>query len=260
MLGKTIFYLVSPRGRKYAFYRAAAKAAWPTLDLIDWSGDRQRILVQVTGSGVTGAPNTFEQISLVTGRVISRFKLPNQVFAMQYTRPGGMSLLADDFATGSVDRYGLTGHLQRVLAPGARLSALLDSPRGTFVIAGWATGLDQISNAGAIVRRIRVQDDLCAPARWWTATTVLADCSAASASSTDRLWLVPLDKGTPVALTPALRAHGLFQGYFNAWRLAAGCTCKPTTHAKCCPSCDRTVTGPGIRSRCPARRAIATTS
>jgi hypothetical protein len=52
--------------------------------------------------------------------------------------------LADDFATGSVDRYGLTGHLKRILAPGARLSALLDWPRGTFVIAGWTTGLDRL--------------------------------------------------------------------------------------------------------------------
>jgi len=181
-----------------------------------WSGDRQRILVQVVGSGVTGAPNVLEQISLDTGRVASRFKLPNQVVATQYTRPGGTSLLADDFAAGSVDRYDLTGHLQRVFAPA---SAELPSPRGTFVVTGTKSGLDQISNTGIIMRRIRIQGDLCGPVRWWTATTVLADCSAASESSTDRLWLVPLDGGPPVPATPALRPHGLFQGYVNAWRI-----------------------------------------
>ncbi len=86
-LAKTIFYLVSPAGRKYVFYRAPAKAAWPTLSLIDWSGDRQRILVQVVGSGVPGAPNVLEQISLATGTVVSRFELPNQVNAPAATQP-----------------------------------------------------------------------------------------------------------------------------------------------------------------------------
>jgi len=70
------------------------------------------------------------------------------------------------------------------------------------------------------MRHIRIPADLCGPSRWWTATIVLASCFGRSPSSTNRLWLVPLNGGAPVALTPALRAHGLFQGYVNAWRLA----------------------------------------
>jgi hypothetical protein len=216
---RTTLYLVSPKGRKYLFYRAPAKAAYPAFDLIDWSGDRQRVLVRVTGSGVAGQPNVLEQISLVTGGVVSRFNLPNQVLATQYTRPRGTSLLATDLATGSIDRYGLAGHLQRVLAPGADLAASLDSPHGTFVVAGTRTGVDQISNTGSVIRRIRIDGDLCGPTRWWTATTLLATCWGASQFSTGRIWRVPFDGGAPVALTPALRAHGLFQGYVNAWRI-----------------------------------------
>lgn len=219
--GKTTFYLVSPKGRKYAFYRTPTATAYPTLELVDWSGDRQRILVSVAGSGKTGQPNLLEQISLVTGRVVSRFSLPNQVFATQYTRPRGTSLLAPDLATGSIDRYGLTGHLQRVLAPGADLTAALDSPHGTFVVAGTRAGLDQISNTGSVIRRIRINGELCGATRWWTATTLLATCWGAGPSITGRIWRVPFDGGAPVALTPALRAHGLFQGYVNAWRVAA---------------------------------------
>lgn len=45
-------------------------------------------------------------------------------------------------------------------------------------------------------------------------------CSGRSLSSTDRLWLVPLNGGAAIALTPVLRRHGLFEGYVNAWRIA----------------------------------------
>jgi hypothetical protein len=31
-----------------------------------------------------------------------------------------------------------------------------------------------------------------------------------------------MNGGSPKPLTPALRAHGLFQGYFDAWRLPSG--------------------------------------
>jgi TolB protein len=220
--GRTTFYLVSPKGRKYAFYRTPTATAYPAFELIDWSGDRKRILVSVAGSGGTGRRGVFKQISLVTGTVVSRFTLPGQVFPVEYTRPLGKSLLA--FGLGSralgIDRYSLTGRLQRILASRTLLLGALDSPHGTFVVAGTRTGLDQISNTGAIMRRISIPADLCWAARWWTATTVLARCSGRSPFSTDRLWLVPLDGGAPVALTPALRPHGLFEGYVNAWRIA----------------------------------------
>jgi hypothetical protein len=52
--GKSIFYLVSPAGRKYAFYVTSHAAAYPKLNLVDWSGDRQRILVERDSSTANG--------------------------------------------------------------------------------------------------------------------------------------------------------------------------------------------------------------
>ena len=48
---------------------------------------------------------------------------------------------------------------------------------------------------------------------------MLADCFGRSPFGTDRLWPFPFDGGSPTAPTPALRPHGLFQGYVNAWQL-----------------------------------------
>jgi hypothetical protein len=37
--------------------------------------------------------------------------------------------------------------------------------------------------------------------------------------STERVWLVSAEGGAPRPLTPALRPHGQFEGYLNAWTL-----------------------------------------
>jgi len=97
---------------------------------------------------------------------------------------------------------------------------VLDSPSGRFLLAGTGTGLARISGSGAITARIQIPgSELCGAARWWTTTTALADCFGTSPYSTERLWLVPSRSGTPRPLTPALRPHGLFQGYFDAWKV-----------------------------------------
>jgi hypothetical protein len=216
--GVATFYLVSPAGRKYAFYRTAP-TPYPQLDLVDWSGDRQRILVD---GAVGGECDLLEPISLTTGAVVSRFRLPAGVTTLGYTRPRGTSVLA----MGSVRlfRYNLAGRLQRALAPGAVLTGPLVSARGGFVAAGTTNGLEEVSDTGAVMRRIAVPAPviLCGTDRWWTATVVLADCDGRGPFATSRLWLVPLGGGPPTALTPPLRPHGLFQGYVNAWKLASG--------------------------------------
>jgi hypothetical protein len=192
------------------------------LQLVDWSGDRQRILVAAPAG--SDQREVDEQISLVTGVVVSRFSLPAGVTAQWYTRPGGGSLLA--FGLGShpgVFQYDLAGRRQRDLAPGAQLNAPLGSLDGTSVVAGTSTGLDVINSAGAVTRRIRIPGAaFCQAARWWTRATVLASCFSHGQYATSRLWLVPAGSGPPVPLTPALRPHGLFQGYIDAWQLPSG--------------------------------------
>jgi hypothetical protein len=216
---RTAFYLVSPVGRKYLFYRARTAASYPQFELVDWSGDRRRILVQTT-SATDGQTPVTEQISLATGTV-SRIRLPSLVSPDSYTRPDGHSLLAQGQGRlYGIRRYSLSGHLQRLLTTADVISPM-DAPNGAFLVVGTETGLGQLSNAGVITRRIRVpaQVSWCDPSRWWTATTVLASCFGRGKYSTARLWLIPLGHGAPTALTPALRVHGLFAGYDAAWRI-----------------------------------------
>lgn len=225
--GATTFYLVSPAGRKYPFYRTPA-TKYPSLFLIDWSGDRRRIFVQ---QNAFGNPQrlTYQQISLVTGTVVNRFSLSSDVLPDEYTRPRGDGFLAEGSGNHLGDfRYDMTGHLQATLGRGTFLNGLLDAPDGSFILAGTLSGIDVVSNAGRITRRIRIPitkpatRHVCNPVRWWNRTTVLADCFDLAPYDTDRLWLVPMHGGRPKPLTPALRAHGLFQGYVDAWSLPSG--------------------------------------
>jgi len=225
--GPTTFYLVSPSGRKYPFYRTPP-AGYPNSSLIDWSSDRQRILIQRIGAG-NQQRLTYEQVSLATGSVVTRFRLPSEVQPVEYTRPRGNGFLAHGSGSNFGDfRYDLTGRLRARLAPGTKVFSLLDAPDGTFILAGTTDGIDLVSNSGHIIRRIRIpvatggSKQLCGPARWWTPTTLLADCFVLAPYDTERLWLVPMHGGKPKPLTPALRSHGLFLGYVDAWRLPNG--------------------------------------
>ncbi len=155
-----------------------------------------------------------EQISLVTGTVISRFTLPSNADWIEYTRPRGASVLTVFDGKKGIFRYGLTGHLQRRLDPRAYFIAPLDAPGGQFVTASPTTGgIDQISNNGTVTRRFKMSAG-CEAARWWTATTLLAACFG---TERVRLWLIPIG-GAPTALTPRLRMHRRFLGYADAFR------------------------------------------
>ena len=209
---RTVFYLVSPAGRRWAFYRAPTATATPVPNLDDWSGDRQRILVDRRA----GQRVVVEQISLVTGTVISRFTLPSNARGpFEYTRPRGASVLTLVTGKKGIFRYGLAGHLQRRLDPRAYFVAPLDAPGGQFVTASdlGTGGIDQISNNGTVTRRIKISAG-CEAARWWTATTLLAACFLAEPV---RLWLIPIG-GSPTALTPRLRMNRRFLGYADAVR------------------------------------------
>jgi len=220
--GRTTFFLVSPKGRKYAFYVTPKATSFPVLELVDWSGDRRRVLVDRAGTG-GGQRERVEQLSLARRTVGSRFTLPAGLLADFYTRPRGTSMLAVGASRPGIYRYGLAGRLQRVLARRIRpgIVTALDSPSGSFVLSDSGSGrVLRIDNAGAITRRIPIPGTgLCGPTRWWTATTALVSCFGNSPYNTERLWLVPASRGAPKPLTPALRPHGLFQGYVDAWKL-----------------------------------------
>jgi hypothetical protein len=219
--GKTTFYLVRPGGRKYPFYVTPTATAYPKLTLVDWSGDRRRILVY---SAIGDQPYLVEQISLVTRTVVSRFRLPSQTELDGYTRPYGAAILAVTLDKPGIDRYSLTGHLQRVLAPRTLLlfPNALESRSGAFLVVASRNQVLQVSSAGRVTRRVRLPGaEICGSARWWTASTALVRCYGNPPYNTERLWLVPLHGRSPRPLTAAIRPHGGFNGYDDAWQLGS---------------------------------------
>jgi len=213
--GKTTLYAVSPQGRKFAFF------SWPSVRpglssyfLVDWSGDGQRVLM-------ANGYNKFEQISLATGKVINRFKLPSSASAMSYTRPLGENILAS-FGSGSIRRYDLQGNLTKVLTKTSQ--GAIESPDGTTVIVGTSYGVEQVSNVGGVLKRLHVPVAVfgCSPDRWWSANTVLATCGAKRGTGSPRLWLIPISGGRAKALTAQRNGHGPDLGDIDAWKLTTG--------------------------------------
>jgi hypothetical protein len=221
--GVTTLYLTSPTGAKYAFY-SWPKSQFPAWTVVDWSGDRQRVLLEAFGAA--GKPNRFEQVSLATRKVVSAFTEPSGVTMLSYTRPNGLNLLGTHVhgLTIHVVRYDLTGKAQVVLASRAILDSAIDSPNGTSVIIGTATGLEQVSNTGGRIKALKppVAVHVCSPVRWWTARTVLAFCFARGPHPFPRLWLFPVGGGKVTALTPQRLGHGPDFGDLAAWRLSDG--------------------------------------
>jgi hypothetical protein len=215
--GKTTLYLVSPQGKKTAFFTFPASIPnLNTFNLVDWSGDGQRVLVQ-------NAKNQFEQISVPGGKVVNRFTIPalDGVSAYSYTRPHGEAILTPNPDFTGVRRYDTSGHLQIVLSKTG--NGAIDSPDGTSVIVGTKTGLEVISNSGGVVRKLKVPagNSFCSPVRWWTSKTILAACSVKSPASI-RLWLFPAKGGKVTALTPKRNPKGQDQGDIDAWKLSSG--------------------------------------
>ncbi len=214
--GRTTLYAVSPQGRKFAFFSwpASASPGLSSYVLVDWSGDGQRVLV------VNGY-NRYEQISLATGKVINSFKLPSSAGAISYTRPLGENILAGSVA-GGIRRYDLHGNLTKVLSKTG--DGAIESPGGTSVIVGTNYGIEQVSNAGGVIKRLHLPVPVfgCGPDRWWNATTVLATCGAKGGSGSPRLWLFPINGGRARALTAQRNGQGRDLGDVNAWKLTTG--------------------------------------
>ncbi|HXS66461.1 MAG TPA: hypothetical protein VN767_26700 [Streptosporangiaceae bacterium] len=209
----TTLYAVSPQGKKFPFF------TWPASDfgtkafyLVDWSGDGQRVLVR-------NFFNKFEQISLVTGKVINTFKLPADAQPISYTRPSGQNILASN--GNKIVRYDLSGHLTKVL--NKKTFEAIESPDGTSVILSAKSGLGVVSNSGGPVKLLPAPAGVagCSPVRWWNSTTILADCEAKHGPSAPRLWLFPENGGKVKALT-AQRSKGPDLGDINAYKLTSG--------------------------------------
>jgi TolB protein len=214
--GTTTLYAVSPQGTKYPFYSwSHDEGNLSSYTLVDWSGDKQRVLV-ANGNG------RYEQISLVTGKVINSFKLDPSISPFGYTRPDGENILTSGVDGVGVRRYNLDGQLQKVLS--ATGFNALESPSGTTVLVEAKYGLEEVSNAGGVVGRLHAPIAVtgCYPTRWWTASTVLAWCNAAHGPSAARLWLFSTSTSKVTALTAQRGNTGPDLGDIDAWKLSSG--------------------------------------
>jgi hypothetical protein len=194
--------LTSPAGARYLI----AKLGAPATQLVAWSGDGQRALL------VSQAPRTtLSELDLHTGASVHSFDFPtsNSVFyeSAAFTRPNGYAI---DVATQTNDHQLLT----RYSADGAALETYpttfsrvgkftgswIPSPNGTQLVMGGFHGLAIVDNgSGAVLSQLALAgsaNSYCVPVRWWTASVVLARCSAAG-----QLWEFPVDGGAPRALT-----------------------------------------------------------
>jgi hypothetical protein len=234
--GPSTLYLVNPQGGRYKLATWSAKSPRAQWELLAWSGDTKRALFTLGPVFLEAARQHVYQLQLRTGHVTS-FTLPAKVNAVGYTRPDGLNILAEKGALGvgggtiTLQRYSLTGKLQKSLAGVkglddlAGIGGLPPAPynsAGTELAAGTANGLELISNAGGVIRKVRVPgaSEGCTAVRWWSKTTVLASCSTASAGQ--RMWLVPASRAKPTALTPLRTGSGFDFGDFNAWQLSSG--------------------------------------
>jgi hypothetical protein len=146
-----------------------------------------------------------------------------------YTRPDGNNVLATKGNLTSLttkltlQRYSLAGQLQKNLATLTDLSGNAYQSSGRELAAGSLGGVELISNAGGVIRKLRVPGAKygCTVDRWWTSAAILASCTA-TFEPTPRLWLVPASGATPTVLTPARKKPGFDMGDFDAWQLSSG--------------------------------------
>jgi hypothetical protein len=232
--GPSTLYLVSPQGGKYQLGTWSPRNPRANWYLLGWSGNVSRALF-VTPPVVTssGAHEHVDQLQLRTGH-ITGFTLPPDVTAIGYTRPDGLNILAEKtLANGSItlQRYSLTGKLVKDLATVKGLglvggwNGIPPAPynsKGTELVGGAADGVELISNASGVIRKLPVPKvtEGCAAVRWWSPTTILASCGVTNEPG-PRMWLVPASGARPTPLTP-VRTGSFDLGDFNAWKLSSG--------------------------------------
>ncbi len=216
--GPVTLSMLDPEGGMYDVYSWPATARpW---QLIDWSGDKTRVLLEEVG---TSQP-TLHQLTLATGQ-ITTFTLPSAVSeVIGYTRPGGGNVLVSQ---NGVARYSLTGVFQASLSQGdGEVQTAVSSLDGLTEVVSGGTGVELVSNNGGMVRFLPVPGTDptmggCMPVRWWNAADVLAACTPSQALG-PRLWLVPVSGAAPSALTPARTGDGPDFGDVDAWQLPTG--------------------------------------
>ena len=223
----TTLYLVDPAGGRYPITTFPPPGDKPAADLVDWSGDGSKALFHAEYAD----PSSAIVVDLHTGRQTS---VPVDGYP-HFTRPDGKALLVahigDNEHPGTLGRVDLSGKPQ-LTYPTEKLASpfngrYLSTPDGTRLVLGTDAGLSLMGNDGIIGSTLSIPGQTeCSPVRWWDAqaTTVLAKCTSSDSWYTSSLWRVPVDGGTPTAVTSPNDGQNSGQdlGDVNAWQLPSG--------------------------------------
>jgi hypothetical protein len=240
--GDRVTYLVDPQGGKYRI-RTMSGAVQPML--VAWSGDAHEALYAVTGGPGSG-PTSYSLLTLRSGQ-LTQLPLPAGVTPLGFTRPDGLNILTVRLQNSRyrLERYDLAGAyqatvstLQRPAGPVALVQVnALSSPDGTTAVWGVSgDGMELVSNAGGLIRKLRVPaagaPKSCTPVSWWTDTSVLTYCNAGQPDA-GRLWLVPTGGGQPTRLTGISGSPSGQGGLTGAWQAGGIVYVTSTTFTQC---------------------------
>jgi TolB protein len=218
---ETTLYLVDPVGGRYPITTFPPPGEGSSPRLVDWSGDGTRALFTLQQKHDT----VITEVDLRSGTKTS-FTVEGSEPSPRYTRPDGKAVLLNQSKaprTRSLERVDLAGNHQLTYPVAPDFEGYLSTLDGTRLVVGTASGLALMGNDGVAGNALPIagQKD-CTPMRWWDtgATIAVTRCDASPGT---QLWLVPIDGGTPTALTaPNNGHHGPDYGDLNAWQLPAG--------------------------------------
>jgi hypothetical protein len=226
-------YLVDPVGGRYAIttFPPPGNGTSPTLidtspKLVDWSGDGTRALFAAEVESKT----VITQVDLRSGTKTT-FSVDVIGAAPRYTRPDGKAvLLTSRFESSWLERVDLAGNHQLTYPVGPNFSpneplfpGYLSTADGTRLVLKADSGLALMGNDGVAGKALPIagQKD-CEPMRWWNSGSTIA-VARCSSSRGNQLWLVPIDGGTPTALTAPNNCDHLPDCEdLSAWQLPTG--------------------------------------
>jgi TolB protein len=214
----TTLYLVNPAGGRYPVTTFPPPGQGSRPRLVDWSGDGTRALFLAEQKG----HDAITEVDLRSGEKTT-VAIDGSHASPRYTRPDGKAILlarGDISGPASLERVDLAGNHQLTYPLAQDYEGYLSTPDGTKLVVGTHSGLALMGNDGVAGDALSVtgQKD-CRPVRWWKSGVALTRCGASAGS---QLWLVPIDGGTPTALTAPNDGHGPDYGDLNAWQLPAG--------------------------------------
>jgi len=217
----TTLYLVDPAGGRYPITTFPPPGDGESPKLVDWSGDGTRALFSTEEKGHT----VLTEVDLRSGTKTT-FTVEGTRPTPRYTRPDGKAILLDTSmgsGSGSLERVDLAGNHQLTYPVGQHFDGYLSTPDGRQLVLGTPSGLALMGNDGVAGKELPIAAQKnCTPMRWWDAgsTIALTRCGDSAGS---QLWLVPIDGGTPTALTaPNNGRNGPDYGDLNAWEVPAG--------------------------------------